>query len=118
MTPTSSTSVPSPDPAAPPRISVVDLDMAYGGLVIQRNLSFTVQPAEIFVVMGGSGCGKSTLLRHLVGLKEPARGDVLYDGRSLWTADPAERDDLMRRVGVVYQSNALWSSLTLSENVA
>ena len=108
----------SADPSVRPRISVVDLDMAYGGLVIQRNLSFTVQPAEIFVVMGGSGCGKSTLLRHLVGLKEPARGDVLYDGRSLWTADPAERDDLMRRVGVVYQSNALWSSLTLSENVA
>ena len=109
---------PSPDPGAQPRISVVDLDMAYGGFVIQRNLSFTVQPAEIFVVMGGSGCGKSTLLRHLVGLKAPDRGDVFYDGRSLWTADPAERDDLMRRVGVVYQSNALWSSLTLSENVA
>lgn len=112
---------PSPAPAdrnATPRIAVVDLDMVYGELVIQRNLSFTVQPAEIFVVMGGSGCGKSTLLRHLVGLKAPDRGDVFYDGRSLWTADPAERDDLMRRVGVVYQSNALWSSLTLSENVA
>jgi phospholipid/cholesterol/gamma-HCH transport system ATP-binding protein len=112
---------PSPVPAdrkATPRIAVVDLDMVYGELVIQRNLSFTVQPAEIFVVMGGSGCGKSTLLRHLVGLKAPDRGDVFYDGRSLWTADPAERDDLMRRVGVVYQSNALWSSLTLSENVA
>jgi phospholipid/cholesterol/gamma-HCH transport system ATP-binding protein len=113
-----STSSLSPDPGVRPRISVVDLDMAYGGLVIQRNLSFTVQPAEIFVVMGGSGCGKSTLLRHLVGLKEPARGDVLYDGQSLWTADPTQRDEMMRRVGVVYQSNALWSSLTLSENVA
>lgn len=108
----------SPDPDVRPRISVVDLDMAYGGLVLQRNLSFTVRRAEIFVVMGGSGCGKSTLLRHLVGLKAPARGDVLYDGQSLWTADPAEREDMMRRVGVVYQSNALWSSLTLSENVA
>ncbi len=92
--------------------------MAYGGFVIQRNLRFTVRPAEIFVVMGGSGSGKSTLLRHLIGLKAPARGDVLYDGQSLWTADPAEREEMMRRVGVVYQSNALWSSLTLSENVA
>ncbi|PYM64309.1 MAG: polyamine ABC transporter ATP-binding protein [Candidatus Rokuibacteriota bacterium] len=92
--------------------------MAYGDLVLQRNLSFTVRPAEIFVVMGGSGSGKSTLLRHLVGLKAPARGDVLYDGQSLWTADPTEREAMMRRVGVVYQRNALWSSLTLAENVA
>jgi phospholipid/cholesterol/gamma-HCH transport system ATP-binding protein len=106
------------DPVGQPRISVVDLDMSYGDLVIQRGVSFTVRPAEIFVVMGGSGSGKSTLLRHLVGLRAPARGDVLYDGQSLWTADPVEREDMMRRVGVVYQSNALWSSLTLSENVA
>ena len=107
-----------PMPDAPPRIEVVDLDMAYGGFVVQRNLRFTVRPAEIFVVMGGSGSGKSTLLRLLIGLKAPARGDVFYDGQSLWTADPAEREAMMRRVGVVYQSNALWSSLTLSENVA
>ena len=108
----------SSDRDVTPRIAVVDLDMAYGGLAIQQNLSFTVRRAEIFVVMGGSGCGKSTLLRHLVGLKAPARGDVLYDGQNLWTVDPAEREDMMRRVGVVYQSSALWSSLTLSENVA
>src|SRR5262247_3426784 len=106
-----------PSQNAPPRIEVVDLDMAYSGFVIQRNLNFTVRPAEIFVIMGGSGSGKSTLLRHLIGLKAPARGDVLYDGQSLWTADPAEREDMMRRVGVVYQRNALWSSLTLAENV-
>lgn len=105
-------------PATPPRIEVVDLDMAYGGFVIQRGLRFAVRPAEILVVMGGSGSGKSTLLRHLIGLKPPARGDVLYDGRSFWTAEPAEREEMMRRVGIVYQSNALWSSLTLSENVA
>jgi phospholipid/cholesterol/gamma-HCH transport system ATP-binding protein len=112
---------PSPVPStpdAPPRIEVIDLDMAYGGFVIQRNLRFMVRPAEIFIVMGGSGSGKSTLLRHLIGLKAPARGDVLYDGHSFWTADPEEREEMMRRVGVVYQSNALWSSLTLSENVA
>ena len=105
-------------PDAPPRIEVVDLDMAYGGFVIQRNLHFTVRPAEVFVVMGGSGSGKSTLLRHLIGLKTPERGDVLYDGKSLWKAEPAERETMMRRVGVVYQSNALWSHLTLAENVA
>jgi phospholipid/cholesterol/gamma-HCH transport system ATP-binding protein len=113
-----SSSLVPPDRAAPPRIEVANLDMAYGGSVIQRNLNFTVRPAEIFVIMGGSGSGKSTLLRHLVGLKAPARGDVFYDGQSLWTAEPAEREEMMRRVGVVYQSNALWSSLTLSENVA
>src|SRR5262245_14113873 len=101
-----------------PRIEVANLDMAYGGFVIQRNVNFTVRPAEIFVIMGGSGSGKSTLLRHLIGLKAPARGDVFYDGHSLWTSGPAEREDMMRRVGIVYQSNALWSSLTLSENVA
>src|SRR5215831_10374641 len=105
-------------PDAPPRIEVVDLDMAYGGFVIQRNLHFTVRPAEVFVVMGGSGSGKSTLLRHLIGLKAPERGDVLFDGKSLWKAEPAERERMMRRVGVVYQSNALWSHLTLAENVA
>ncbi|HXJ78563.1 MAG TPA: ATP-binding cassette domain-containing protein [Candidatus Methylomirabilis sp.] len=109
--------VPS-EPNPSPRIEVVDLDMAYGGFLIQRNLNFTVRPAEVFVVMGGSGSGKSTLLRHLVGLKAPERGDVLYDGQSLWKAGPDERERMMRRVGVVYQSNALWSHLTLSENVA
>ena len=61
---------------ARPRIEVANLDMAYGGSVIQRNVSFVVKPAEIFVIMGGSGSGKSTLLRHLIGLKAPARGDV------------------------------------------
>jgi phospholipid/cholesterol/gamma-HCH transport system ATP-binding protein len=103
---------------ARPRIEVANLDMAYGGFVIQRNVSFVVKPAEIFVIMGGSGSGKSTLLRHLIGLKAPARGDVFYDGKSLWTAGHAEREEMMRRVGIVYQSNALWSNLTLSENVA
>jgi phospholipid/cholesterol/gamma-HCH transport system ATP-binding protein len=68
--------------------------------------------------MGGSGCGKSTLLRHLIGLKAPARGDVFYNGQSLWQADPGERERMMRRFGVLYQSGALWSSMTLAENVA
>ncbi len=104
--------------AAEARITVRDLDMRYGERVIQRDLSFTVKAGEIFVIMGGSGCGKSTLLRHLIGLVHPARGDVLYDGDSFWTAEPPVRERLMRRFGVLYQSGALWSSLTLAENVA
>ena len=101
-----------------PRITIQDLTMAYGTFVIQRDLSFTIQPGEIFMIMGGSGCGKSTLLRHLIGLVHPAKGDVLYDGESFWTAAPEDRERMMRRFGVLYQSGALWSSMTLAENVA
>jgi phospholipid/cholesterol/gamma-HCH transport system ATP-binding protein len=68
--------------------------------------------------MGGSGCGKSTLLRHLVGLNRPARGEVLYNGKSFWGAEPDVRDGMMRGFGISYQSGALWSSMTLAENVA
>jgi phospholipid/cholesterol/gamma-HCH transport system ATP-binding protein len=99
-------------------IFVHDLTMAYGSLVIQRDLTFSVQRGDIFIIMGGSGCGKSTLLRHLVGLQSPAQGDVLYDGQSLWQVEPDERERMMRRFGVLYQSGALWSSMTLAENIA
>ena len=92
--------------------------MAYGDFVIQRDLDFTIEHGDVFIIMGGSGCGKSTLLKHLIGLQRPAKGDVFYDGRSLWQADPAERQRIMRRIGVLYQSGALWSSMTLAENVA
>ena len=68
--------------------------------------------------MGGSGCGKSTLLRGLVGLKEPAKGQVLYDGVSLWDCEPAAKQAIMRNFGILYQGGALWSSMTLAENVA
>lgn len=100
------------------RIEVRDLTMAYGDFVIQRDLSFTVKIGDIFIIMGGSGCGKSTLLRHLIGLKEPAKGQVFYDNVSFWDSDPAEKEAIMRRFGVLYQSGALWSSMTLAENVA
>lgn len=92
--------------------------MAYGSFVIQRDLTFSIRRGDIFVIMGGSGCGKSTLLRHLVGLQEPARGKVFYDGVSFWETDLAERRNIMRRFGILYQSGALWSSMTLAENVA
>jgi len=92
--------------------------MAYGSFVLQRDLSFTVNRGDVFIIMGGSGCGKSTLMRHLIGLKEPARGQVFYDKMNFWEAEPAERDRMMRRFGIMYQSGALWSSLTLAENIA
>jgi len=92
--------------------------MAYGSFVIQRDLTFTVNRGDVFIIMGGSGCGKSTLLRHLVGLKEPAKGKVLYEGLSFWQAEAEERQRLMRRFGILYQSGALWSSMTLAENIA
>ena len=105
-------------PTAEPHITVKNLDMAYGDFVIQRDLSFSIFHGDIFIIMGGSGCGKSTLLKHLVGLKAPARGDVLFGGQDLWKADPAEQEQMMRRFGILYQSGALWSSMTLAENVA
>ncbi len=91
--------------------------MAYGDNVIQRELDFSVNRGDIFIIMGGSGCGKSTLLRHLVGLQKPALGRVRFDGVSMWEAEPHEREAILRKCGILYQSGALWSSLTLAENV-
>jgi len=101
-----------------PHITVQDMTMAYGDFVIQRDLNFTINRGDVFIIMGGSGCGKSTILRGLVGLKHPAKGKVLYEGKSFWEADASERDRIMRNFGVSYQSGALWSSMTLAENVA
>ncbi len=100
------------------KIAVRDLTMAYGSFVVMRDLNFEVAEKDIFVIMGGSGCGKSTLLRHLIGLREPARGSVLYEGEDFTAAGPEERGKFIRRFGVMYQSGALWSSLTLAENIA
>jgi phospholipid/cholesterol/gamma-HCH transport system ATP-binding protein len=91
--------------------------MAYGDFVIQRDLDFTIQRGDIFIIMGGSGCGKSTLMRHLVGLKSPAEGQVLYGEKDFWATELDERQRMMRCFGVLYQHGALWSSMTLSENV-
>ena len=94
--------------------------MAYGDTVVMEDLEFSVNEREIFIIMGGSGSGKSTLLRHLIGLQEPARGRILYQGTStgFWEMTPPEREQLLRRFGVLYQGGALWSSMTLAENVA
>ncbi len=99
-------------------IEVRDLTMAYGSFVVQHDLNFRIDRGKIFVVMGDSGCGKSTLLRHMIGLRRPARGDVLYSGESFWVASDEEQERLKRGFGVAYQGGALWSSMTLVENVS
>ncbi|MBK9469603.1 MAG: ATP-binding cassette domain-containing protein [Gammaproteobacteria bacterium] len=92
--------------------------MAYGSRVIQKDLDFTVNRGDIFVIMGGSGCGKSTLLKHMIGLYEPAAGEILYGGASFQRADDEERDRMRRGWGITYQGGGLFSAMTLAENVA
>lgn len=100
------------------KISVRSLTMQFGAKLIQRDIDFDIAPGTIFIIMGDSGSGKSTLLRHMVGLLEPAAGEVLYDGESFTQADEDRRNAISRRFGLLFQSGALWSSLTLAENVA
>jgi phospholipid/cholesterol/gamma-HCH transport system ATP-binding protein len=102
----------------PPHVEVRGLAMGHGERVLQEGLTFTIRRGDVFVVMGGSGSGKSTLLRHLVGLQRPRAGEVSFEGASFWDAAPDERQALQRRFGVMYQQGALWTSMTLSENVA
>jgi phospholipid/cholesterol/gamma-HCH transport system ATP-binding protein len=101
-----------------PHIEVRGLTMRYGPLVIMSELSFSVERGEVFVIMGGSGSGKSTLLKHLIGLKPPSEGEILFDGEDFGAADAAARKGILRRMGVLYQNGALWGGLTLAENVA
>ena len=100
-----------------PHIVVNNLTMAYGSFVLMRDINFTVRHGDIFIIMGGSGCGKSTLLRHLIGLKEPATGEIIYGDVNFTKADAQTRELMLRRFGILYQSGALWSSMTLAENV-
>lgn len=102
----------------PPILRVCGLTMAYGSFVVMRDLNFEVMKKDIFVIMGGSGCGKSTLLRHLIGLLEPAAGNIFYGDDDFTAADAERRMKMIHRFGVMYQSGALWSSLTLAENIA
>jgi len=99
-------------------LGVRDLTMAFGDRVVMEHLDIEIERGEIYVVMGGSGCGKSTLVRHMLGLQEPASGEVFYGDESFTRAPPADRERMLRRVGVLYQGSALWTSMTLSENVA
>ena len=101
-----------------PHIVVRDLTMAFGSFVLMRNLNFVVNRGDVFIIMGGSGCGKSTILRHLVGLLEPAEGEILYNDFNFTKAGPEQRQNMLRKFGILYQSGALFSSLTLLENVS
>jgi phospholipid/cholesterol/gamma-HCH transport system ATP-binding protein len=100
-----------------PVISVKGLTASYGDAVILEDISFAVKRGEVFVILGGSGCGKSTLLKHLIGLYPPSSGEVLIDGEDLAAAAGEDRQRILRRFGVSYQSGALFGSMTLSENV-
>lgn len=101
-----------------PPILLEGVAVGYGARLIQRDLSFEVRRGDVFVIMGGSGSGKSTLMRCLIGLLPPLAGRVLFDGVSFWEANEAQRQARMRAHGVMYQAGALWSSMTLAENVA
>jgi ABC-type transport system involved in resistance to organic solvents, ATPase component len=114
VTPTNNNSASQPTPA----IEVTGLECGYDDRTILRDVTFSVDRGEIFFVIGGSGCGKSTLLRHLIGLRRPTAGTVRYFGEDFVAADPARRRELLKGFGVLYQSGALWSSLTLRENIA
>ena len=99
-------------------IEVKDLTIGYGDFIVLKNLNFSVKKGEIFAILGGSGCGKSTILKHIIGLHKPVSGEILVNGKSMVNATESEREKLMLEFGVLYQSSALFSSLTLEENIA
>ncbi|MBV5317618.1 MAG: ATP-binding cassette domain-containing protein [Desulfobulbaceae bacterium] len=101
-----------------PAITVKALTMAYGSFVLQRDLNFTIAQGDIFVIMGGNGCGKSTLLRHMLGLKPPASGSIWYGEENFWELPDDGQARILRKTGILYQTGALWSSMTLAENIA
>jgi phospholipid/cholesterol/gamma-HCH transport system ATP-binding protein len=98
-------------------LAVDGLEMRFGERLIQTGVSFKVEKGTIFAIMGGSGCGKSTLLKHLVGLLPPAAGTVTYNGADYWAADDEVQAQLRAGFGMLFQSAALWSSMTILENV-
>ena len=98
-------------------ITVKDLTMAFGSFVLMRDLNFTINHGDVFIIMGGSGSGKSTLLRHMIGLIEPARGNIFYGDEDFTKAEPKQRQEMLRRMGVLFQTGGLWSSMTLAENI-
>ncbi len=100
-----------------PVIRVEGFTAAYGGNVVIDDITFDVNRGEVFVILGGSGCGKSTLLKHMIGLYPPASGRILIDGDDIVTADGAKRLAILRKIGVMYQSGALFGSMTLLDNV-
>lgn len=100
-----------------PHISVHNLSIGFGSHIILRDLSFEVRRGDIFVIMGGSGSGKSTLMRYMIGLNKPFSGQVFYDGVDIRDNSTSDTGSLIHRIGVMYQGGALWSSMTLGENI-
>jgi len=107
----------SPVPASAPIVRVEGLSAGYDGNVLLRDVNFTVNRGEVFIILGGSGCGKSTLLKHMIGLYQPLAGHVFIDGDDIVTAEGPARQAILKRIGVMYQSGALFGSMTLLENV-
>jgi phospholipid/cholesterol/gamma-HCH transport system ATP-binding protein len=101
-----------------PLLALHGVTLAFGSAVIQRDLSFDVRRGSIFAVMGGSGCGKSTVLKAMIGLLRPRAGSILVEHEDYRAATAARRTDIGRRFGVLFQSAALWSAMTIGENVA
>ena len=99
-------------------IRVKDLVAKYGDDIILDRVSFDIYEGEIFAVLGGSGCGKSTLLKHLIGLLQPHSGQVIIDDDDIAACDEKKRRGILKKIGVLYQSAALFGSMTLAENVA
>lgn len=100
------------------KIKVADLTIAYGSNVLMKDIAFDVKKEDVFIIMGPSGCGKSSLLKVLTGLKVPEKGKVLIDNVDFFAADEAKRGKIMQKCGILYQSGALFSSMTLAENIA
>lgn len=99
-------------------IEAKNLTMGYGSFILQQNAGFAVNKGDIFIIMGGSGCGKSSMLRVLTGLLPPLSGDVIIDGINISQASPAQLEEIRQKSGILYQSGALFSSMTLAENIA
>ena len=99
-------------------ISVRNLTMAYGDFVVMRDLSFTINRRDVFIIMGGSGCGKSTLLRHLIGLLKPDKGSIKIFGSEITTMREKEINEIRKKFGILFQSGALFNSLSVGENIA
>lgn len=99
-------------------LSVSDLSLAYGSFQVLENVAFDVRQGSCTIIMGGSGCGKSTLLKSLIGLLKPSRGKITLEGKDLWDVRNSQRQNLLRRCGVLFQGGALWSSLNIIENLS
>ena len=102
---------------ADPIITVEHLTAGYDGNVLMQDINFSVHRGEVFIILGGSGSGKSTLLKHMIGLYQPIAGSIRIEGDDIVTAEGAARRAILNKIGVMYQSGALFGSMTLLENV-